>query len=111
MSRSSRLLFAFAACAGVLVACGGSSSSSPSGTTPTDDAGSTNDGATPDLDAGVSTDAPVDAFEPTGMCATAFGSALTEGFGRIDGIVYAVQKPSDTTCTFPNRTTSSCRSS
>lgn len=36
------------------------------------------------------------------MCASAFGSALTEGFGRIDGIVYAVQKPTDKTCTFPN---------
>jgi hypothetical protein len=42
--------------------------------------------------------------KPTGECASTFGSALTSGFGRIDGIVYAVQKPSDTTCTLPNGT-------
>lgn len=39
----------------------------------------------------------------TGQCAGSFGSALTEGFGRIDGLVYAVQKPSDTACVLPNR--------
>lgn len=38
----------------------------------------------------------------TGKCADEFGDQLTEGFGRIDGIVYAVQKPSDTQCTLPN---------
>jgi hypothetical protein len=38
----------------------------------------------------------------TGKCADTFGDKLTEGFGRIDGVVYAVQKPSDTQCTFPN---------
>jgi len=102
-SSRSRLFLAFAASACVLVACSGSSSSSPSETAPAVDGGAEDDGATPDLDAATTTDAPVDAFKPTGMCATTFGSALTEGFGRIDGIVYAVQKPSDTTCTFPNK--------
>jgi hypothetical protein len=101
-SSSSRLLVSFAACAAVLVACSGSSSSSPSAVTPTDDAGITDDAAASDLDASVVSDATVDAWKPTGMCASAFGSALTEGFGRIDGTVYAVQKPSDKTCTFPN---------
>lgn len=38
----------------------------------------------------------------TGICASTFGSELTAGFGRIDGTVYAVQKPSDTQCTLPN---------
>jgi len=38
----------------------------------------------------------------TGECADAFGASLTESFGRIDGIVYAVQKPSDTSCAMPN---------
>jgi len=38
----------------------------------------------------------------TGQCASAFGDKLTVGFGRIDGIVYAVQKPSDTQCVMPN---------
>jgi len=102
-SHVSRVLFALAACAGVLVACSGSSSSSPSGTTPADDAGADEDATTADLDAATAVDAPVDAFKPTGMCATTFGSALTEGFGRIDGTVYAVQRPSDTMCTFPNK--------
>ena len=65
----------------------------------------------PDPDAAVSTDAPVDGFVPTGKCADAFGSELVAGFGRIDGTIYAVQKPSDTTCTFPNSDHVVCRSS
>lgn len=43
-----------------------------------------------------------DAFKPTGKCADAFGTALTAGFGRADGVIYSVQKPSDTGCIFPN---------
>lgn len=38
----------------------------------------------------------------TGQCASSFGDKLTAGFGRLDGIVYAVQKPSDTQCVLPN---------
>ena len=81
------------------------SSSAPStGTTPdgADAAAATEDAAPPgEVDA---SDAAVaaDANKPTGQCAATFGSALTEGFGRIDGIIYAVQKPSDTMCVFPN---------
>jgi hypothetical protein len=50
---------------------------------------------------------PADASAPpsaalTGECAGAFGRALTPGFGRIDGVVYAVQKPSDTACVMPD---------
>ena len=37
-----------------------------------------------------------------GTCASTFGDQLTPSFGRIDGTVYAVQKPSDTQCTLPN---------
>ncbi len=99
-ARSSRFLLSFAAGTALLVACSGSSSSTP-GATPSDDAGSSEDSAAPDLDASSAVDA-VDAFKPTGLCATTFGAALTEGFGRIDGTVYSVQKPSDSTCTFPN---------
>ena len=58
--------------------------------------------ARPTPSAAAATDAPVDGFVPTGKCADAFGSELVAGFGRIDGTIYAVQKPSDTTCTFPN---------
>lgn len=51
----------------------------------------------PTADGGVTGDAGL-----TGVCASAFGDQLTPGFGRIDGVVYAVQKPSDTDCTQPN---------
>ncbi|MDB4947200.1 MAG: hypothetical protein JWP97_6734, partial [Labilithrix sp.] len=47
-------------------------------------------------------EAAVDGSVPTGQCARAFGHDLTEGFGRIDGVVWAVQKPSDTKCFLPN---------
>lgn len=47
--------------------------------------------------------APSDAaLAPDGQCASTFGSSLTASFGRMDGIVYAVQKPSDKGCAFPN---------
>ena len=99
---TSRLLLTLAGSLAVLVACSGGSPSTGA-TSATEDAGASDDGAAADLDAAAAaTDAPADAFRPTGLCATTFGSALTAGFGRIDGIVYAVQKPSDTTCTFPN---------
>jgi hypothetical protein len=61
------------------------------------DGGTLDDAAT---DAAAATSA--DAAPLTGACAATFGSALTAGFGRIDGVVYAVQKPSDTACVFPN---------
>ncbi|HSO32185.1 MAG TPA: hypothetical protein VLT33_06715 [Labilithrix sp.] len=93
--------FGVAFAAGLFFAC--SSSSTPSGGAPGDGV----DAAAPGEDAAVETDAsdaaaPVDASKPTGQCAATFGDKLTEGFGRIDGIVYAVQKPSDTQCVFPN---------
>jgi len=39
---------------------------------------------------------------PDGACASVFGTGLTEGFGRLDGVVHAVQKPTDTACPQPN---------
>lgn len=94
--------FAAAFAGGLVFACSSSSSSNASAP----DGGSAEppmeDAASPG--AGDASDAAVavDANKPTGQCAATFGSALTEGFGRIDGIVYAVQKPSDTTCVLPN---------
>ena len=87
---------------GLIMAC--SSSSAPAiEAPPVSDAGVTADEASaPDPDGASATDAPVDGFVPTGKCADTFGSELAAGFGRIDGTIYAVQKPSDTTCTFPN---------
>jgi hypothetical protein len=62
-------------------------------------------------DTGASDDAPAAAdaadagtdFAPTRQCADTFGTALTEGFGRIDGVVQAVQKPSDKDCAMPDK--------
>jgi hypothetical protein len=89
--------------AAAVLACvvGACSSTSRSGSDVPPDVDAGNDTVAPDVDAGV-TAAPVEASVPSGKCADTFGSALTEGFGRIDGIVYAVQKPSDTMCTLPN---------
>jgi hypothetical protein len=90
--------FAAAIAAGLLFAC--SSSTPPGAATPDAEAPVEDAGPPKDVDAADA--ATVDAAKPTGQCASTFGSALTEGFGRVDGIVYAVQKPSDTTCVFPN---------
>lgn len=94
--------FAASLAAGVFFAC---SSSTPSNGTPPEgvDAEAPAEDAAPPGDVDASDAAvSIDANKPTGQCAATFGSALTVGFGRIDGIVYAVQKPSDTMCVFPN---------
>jgi hypothetical protein len=55
------------------------------------------------VDGGSTTDGVAEAGPALdGKCASTFGKGLTTGFGRIDGIVYAVQKPSDTQCVMPN---------
>jgi hypothetical protein len=41
-------------------------------------------------------------IDKSASCAREFGDALTAGFGRIDGTVLAVVKPTDTQCAFPN---------
>ena len=100
------LLVALLCTGGSVVAC--SSSSSSNRPQPEDvDAGAAAKATPPagDADASDATSdaaAASDANRPTGQCAATFGSGLTEGFGRIDGIVYAVQKPSDTACVLPN---------
>lgn len=39
-----------------------------------------------------------------GSCVVpSFGDDLTEGFGRIDGVISAIQMPNDQTCSMPNR--------
>jgi hypothetical protein len=85
----------------LLIAACSSSSSSPAAPAPDPDSGSADpidSGGTLDASDGAS---PADAGL-TGKCADTFGASLTTGFGRIDGIVYAVQKPSDTQCVMPN---------
>jgi hypothetical protein len=58
--------------------------------------GSGDDAATP-IDA-TEVDAGKDA-----MCATMFGDALTDAFGRVDGTVVAVVAPGTERCAMPNR--------
>jgi hypothetical protein len=81
---------------GILAACGSSDSGGSSGTTAGMDTG-TSDG--PVAEAGPGTDADMPML---GKCAASFGNALSEGFGRIDGVVFAVQKPTDQTCAMPD---------
>jgi hypothetical protein len=97
---------AFIACViglgfGALWACSSDDASSP--TTSNGDA-ATNDAAPeqPTTDAAPQADDAADSGVLTGVCADTFGNALTASFGRIDGVVYAVQKPSDKQCAMPN---------
>lgn len=83
-------------------ACSSSSSASPGPATEVDaEAPSEEDASVSSDDAGAADAAP-DAPPITGECAASFGNGLTEGFGRLDGVVYAVQKPSDKQCVMPN---------
>ncbi len=55
--------------------------------------------------ADVATEASVDAAgdaSKAAACASTFGDALTNSFGRLDGIVTAVVGPADTQCPLPN---------
>jgi hypothetical protein len=57
--------------------------------------------ATPDA---VIDELSVDAFSKADGCASTFGNALTDSYGRIDGTVLAVVPPNLQTCAQPNRT-------
>jgi hypothetical protein len=68
----------------------------------TEDAGTETDG-------GASADAAGDVSAEAGgskaaRCATEFGAALTAPYGRLDGTVLAIVKPTDLQCTLPNST-------
>ncbi len=88
------------------ISMGACSSTSPSGDVPPGDAGIVQGDADLASDAAVldasEMDAAADGSKITGACAETFGNALTASFGRLDGVVYAVQKPSDTQCVMPN---------
>ena len=49
-------------------------------------------------------DAMPDAQDKSLTCASAFGSALTNAFGRVDGTIVAVVPPNDQACAMPNMT-------
>lgn len=62
-----------------------------------------------DVDAGPVDAGPADAGRPgwdggskAGACASVFGTGLTNSFGRLDGTITAVVRPSDTGCALPN---------
>jgi hypothetical protein len=49
-------------------------------------------------------DASPDANSKSADCASTFGNALTDAFGRLDGTLLAVVYPGDTRCAMPNST-------
>jgi hypothetical protein len=58
-------------------------------------------------DAGASDSSVIDAtsdVDKSATCATTFGSALTNAFGRLDGTLLAVIPPNDQNCAMPNST-------
>ena len=89
------------ACLGA-TACGGTparNDAAPPRDPAPDAAGLADAGAdTADADAAADA-APVD---KAARCASTFGTALTAGFGRVDGTVEAVVQPKDTQCPLPN---------
>jgi hypothetical protein len=63
------------------------------------------DAATTDPPVLVDAEAPADTgLLLDGSCVVAsFGDALATGFGRIDGVISAIQMPNDQACSMPNR--------
>jgi hypothetical protein len=99
---TTKTLRAFALCGALaVVGCGVAPSQEvlpDGGTVAVQDAGH----VTPDagtFDAGI----PVNNVDKSANCSSNFGSALTAGFGRIDGTVLAVVKPSDSHCSQTSR--------
>jgi hypothetical protein len=73
---------------------------------PEEDASTAGDTSTPVVQDG---SAPIDrsdasdaSIDKAARCAAKFGSALTAGFGRLDGTVLAIVQPKDTQCALPN---------
>jgi hypothetical protein len=97
--------------AGTLAACSATTNARPLGGTNEDattveDASGAVDASTP-RSSDATPDAAVDATpnpDKAVGCASTFGNALTDAFGRIDGTVEAVLKPAHPTCAQPNRT-------
>lgn len=68
-------------------------------------AGCGSSGSSATIDAPTSGDAAIDASgDKASACASTFGTALTDAFGRLDGTVLAVVPPAHPTCAQPNST-------
>ncbi|HEY3448567.1 MAG TPA: hypothetical protein VGK67_19580 [Myxococcales bacterium] len=98
--RLSPLLFASLFAAAALAAsCGAATDPVPApdaGPTEAPDASEPPDAALP---AGPDAAVPVD---KAASCASTFGASLTNAFGRLDGTVLAIVKPTDSQCPIPN---------
>jgi hypothetical protein len=78
---------------------GGAGGATASSSTTTTASSSTSSGTGGAVGTGGGDGGPVD---KSAACAATFGDALTDAFGRLDGTVLAVVKPSDTQCPMPN---------
>lgn len=73
---------------------------------PKKDAGktTTEDSGTPeDVDASVVDTGFDSGYGKASQCASTFGTALTDAFGRLDGVVTAIVQPKDQQCVAPNK--------
>lgn len=97
IARPSRALLLSSA---LLLACD-TASSDDAATSSTSSTTSTSAGSTSSSTGagGAGGAAPIDKAKD---CASTFGAALTDSFGRVDGTVLAVVKPTDTQCPMPN---------
>jgi hypothetical protein len=85
----------------VTVDDGGASDGGSAGSN--DDGASSADSTGTSMDSGGAVDAAAD-VDKSATCASTFGTALTAGFGRLDGTVTAVVPPNDQMCAAPNAT-------
>lgn len=93
--------FSAAFAALVTLACGATAPAASDAAAPLDppEGGAPVSDAAPETAPDAADAAPVD---KAARCAATFGSALTAGFGRVDGTVEAVVQPKDTQCPLPN---------
>ncbi len=87
-----------------ICACSGTPSTAvDASSVPEEDAAASGDTSTPVAqDGSAPTDASDASIDKSARCAATFGSALTAGFGRLDGTVLAIVQPKDKQCALPN---------
>src|SRR5262249_23663455 len=105
------LLSLSAACGSSAATTGAAASAAGSGGSTSTTASTTGSSATSTTAAGgastagaTSTGGAGGSIDKSAPCASTFGSALTDAFGRLDGTVVAVVPPNDQACAQPNMT-------
>jgi len=89
----------------VISACGGTESPVDDAGTAGPDAGTAGpDAALTGPDAAAAGPDAATVVDKAAACASTFGTALTNGFGRLDGTVHAIVEPTDQQCAMPNST-------